>query len=322
MKHLFLIHSNTVFLSALGAINYEGMESSDIIFFYARNFSSDYTPKDISVYDVSKEYSWAQNRDSNYNPYKLHRLVKDMDAAIDKYVAKEYIAYVPHTIGPCQPIITNKYCKGIRLMQEGAFTFYGKKHKVFNIFIKNLLFSNKRVWFQSSWDIPKSRKSKIKIQKTYATNKKYFEQEHNANHIVIKWPKIVDERLSFPKGTNFFLFESAIELKQIDKRHYLIGCERLIKDSNVKKCYIKFHPNQREENVNEILALFEGVDYTVFSLNVPFELIISSNSNLNLYGFSTSLIKFGEDYGHHVVNYTQLLCELSRDFKKYIDSMC
>ncbi len=321
MKHLFIIHSNTVFLSALGTIDYEKIDYNDIVFFYARNFVSEFTPKGIAVFDITNEYSLSQQKDSNYNRKKLSLLVKLLDKTLENNVGTDFIAYVPHTIGPFQPIITNPLCKEVRLIQEGAFSFYKLKNKVFNIFIKNLLFSNDRVWFQSSWNIPPKRKRCFNLTKTYAITKEYFSAESDAQHIIIKWPKFSDNRLLFPKGTNFFLFESAIELKQIDKKSYLQGCEELIRDSHVKECYVKFHPNQKEENIKEILKLFNDIDVKRFEIQVPFELVIASNSRLNLYGFSTSLIKFGEDYGHNVMNYTSVLCQLSRNFNSYIKSM-
>ena len=191
-------------------------------------------------------------------------------------------------------------------------------------FVKNVLFSNKRQWFQSSWFIPKFKQKQIRISKTYAINPSYFEPLKESQNIVIKWPKIIDKRLIFPAGTCFFLFDAGVELKLIEKDSYLAGCKKLIADCDKKNCYVKFHPYQSNEMKNIILSYFDefGIKYTEFTIDVPFELVISSNIGLEMYGFHTSLISFAEDINnnHIIYNYTSYLCKLSKSFNDYMSN--
>ena len=319
MKHIFLIHSNTVLLSALGAIEYEGIPRKDILFLYSRHFSSTIVDNDIQVIDISDMFDLSNERDFVYNYSKHSKIIRLADQLICNFTKDKYIAYVPHFTLPIFTVfISNRQCIATCLLQEGAFSFFGKPTEKVKTWVKNALFSSNRIWWLTTWDMPKRWEKHIKLKKTYAIDTAFF-SPLCAENIIIKWPHIDNEKLIFPENTNFFIFESAVEQSFLSIEQYVECCNKLIEDSGVTKCYLKFHPAQTEAHKKEIEKLFDNIDYELFDNSIPFELVLCSSKNLNLYGFSTSLLKFGKNLGHHVTSYLDMMCSASPKFKTHIE---
>lgn len=320
MKHVFLIHSNTVLLSALGAIAYEKIPHEDILFLYLRHFTSSIVHDNIKSVDISGLHALSVEKGFPYKIFKHKKLINAADLLIEREVKGEYTAYVPHVSSPIFIVFATKSnCKSVNLLQEGAFSFFGIPTERKKNWIKNFFFANKRFWWETTWDIPDKKSNILNVRKSYATNAEFFSPLQDVENVIIKWPAINDKRFFFPEQTNFFLFESAVEQCFISIDDYLQCIKRLIFDSDVKECYLKFHPGQRKENVERIIELFEGISWKIVDNSIPFELILSSSKKLNLYGFSTSLLKFGEDLGHNVTSYMELMCQKSKTFKNHIN---
>lgn len=319
MKHVFLIHSNTVLLSALGAIVYEKLNYDDVIFLFSRNFKSTFVNKGILVKDITAIIDIASSKGFNYNFFKQRKFIKTIDRFLEKEVKDIFVMYVPHAAAPFCVFLTNKNRLYSCLLQEGAYSFFNNPTMNAKIHLKNFLFSNNRLWWTSSWDIPSQKKKIVNLKKTYAIDNSYFKALSESENIIINWPSVKDNRFLYPEKTCFFIFDTAIEEGFASTDNYLFCCRRLISESGVKKCFLKFHPAQRTENIDKINALFEGVDAELVDNTIPFEIILTSSRNLNLYGFSTSLLRFGSMLGHHVTSYMELLRGVST--KKYHDHL-
>lgn len=320
MKHVFLIHSNTVLLSALGAIECEKICKNDILFLYSRHFTSSIVDRNILTIDISQLHLLSTNAQFVSSFSEHRRLIRGADDLIEKYVNDEFEIYIPHYSSPIFTVfLTNKLCKSTNLLQEGAFSFFGKPTRIVKTYIKNAVFGSNRIWWGTTWDMPKGKENIIKLRKTYAIDTKFFAPLEQAEHVIVKWPRIKDNRFIFPEYSNFLLFESAVEQSFLTIDEY-VGCiNKLMDENHINNCFLKFHPGQLEKNVNRILHLFDGINYKIIDNSIPFELILSSNRNLNLYGFSTSLLKFGEDMGHHVTSYLDVMCQVSERFRIHIE---
>ena len=244
---------------------------------------------------------------------------------MEDFISSDYEVYVPHTGSRVfQALITNKYCIATNWLQEGAYSFFFKSlADPARVRRYNLFFSSSRFWYQENWGFSKKMAKIIKPHNAYALSESLFEplKVHNVMVKRIFWPKIEGKVMSLPRGSNVFLFESAIELGLIEKKVYMDGCRELIKASGVTECYVKFHPNQTQENIQEIISMFDGISYKYCPNDYPFELIMSSSDNLSLYGFTTSLLKFGEDMGHVVFRKDEFLRQRSHRFSEYCQSL-
>ena len=325
MKHIFIIHSNTVLLSALGAIENEKIEHEDVLFLYGRNFTSNIVPADIFVKDVSSEYKMFDEKGIVGRRKQLKEYYKITDALIESLVTDFYEVYIPHS-GPhfFQAFMTHPLCKGVSWLQEGAYSFFDKPlSKPYRVLLFNILFSSKRCWYQLNWSISWFSKWRFKPHKSYALDHVFFKplDKFGVENVAIQWPKYEGSQYQLEDNASVFLFESAVELGFIDLGTYINGCRLLIEESGVKECYVKFHPNQKKENIEKILSLFKGIKTKECPHGVPFELIMGSSKYLNLFGFTTSLLKFGEMLGHHVIRKDKYLVEHSESFARYYSAM-
>lgn len=325
MKHIFIIHSSTVLLSALGVIELDNIKHKDVIFLYGRNFTTSIKPNDIVSYDVSSEYNFWKENGLIGRRTKIKQEVKKIDDLIDRLTCEEYFAYVPHTgTHFFQSFVTNKHCIRVNWIQEGAYAFFTKPiADPFRVFIFNILFSTKRTWYQLNWDIPFHSRKRFKMGNAYALNDEFFKplERFGVTSICITWPRFDNIDAELPQGSHIFLFESAVELGLVEKETYIAGCKELIKMCKSKSCFVKFHPNQNNENIKDIRELFKGMSVRDCRDDIPFELIMATSQNLNLYGFTTSLLKFGEDLGHNVISLKDFLINNSQSFKSYYNSM-
>lgn len=317
MKHVFIIHSNTVLLSALGAIEYEKIKKEDIFFLYARNFSSSIVDKGIKKKDIGNIYTLSRtNFTINICAHK--KIIKVVDEFIKCEIGEDYVLYIPHAGIPFCIFATNKRCQYTCFLQEGAYGFFDYNFS-YKVLLKNIFFSNIRMWWNSTWDIPPKRRKSVNLRKTYAISKDIFEALDYTDNVIIKWPRIDDPRLCFPSESDFYLFDSCVEQKYVSLDDYIECCKLLVDEGKNNISYIQFHPAQDKETKRKILLLFQNKNYTILDGTVPFELILSSNSKLNLFGFSTSLLKFGEDMGHNITCKISMIYEKSnRRFKKHI----
>lgn len=320
MKYVFVIHSNTVLLSALGAIEYEHFMFEDCIFLYGRHFKSSIVPDSIETHDISDIYfdtlKWYEIHTKKYSYYQ-----KRMDDFFDSIIKDEFEVFLPHMgMMIYQTMMTNPSCRGCNILQEGAFSHFGKLDRPWRVWLYNKLFSTNRRWYHLSWQLPSNAHGLFKPHKTYSLNADFFKPFTTFENIVIKWPQIEDESFIYPVDTNVFLFESAVELGFVEKGIYLKACKILISQCDSNNCMVKFHPNQSPDNIKDILKLFEGKTVTECRADIPFELVMACSKKLKLYGFSTSLLTFGQDLGHSVLRLENYLINNSKKYRKYYAS--
>lgn len=323
MKHVFVIHSNVVLLSALGTIDFLKLSHSSILFLYGRHFQSSIVKNDIKTIDISDIYFKYPKLSLRCNPFQYKRYFSEIDSIINNIIKDDYEIYLPHFgMVIYQALMTNKKCNGINILQEGAYSYFSRPYaNPLRVRLLNLFFSSPRRWFQKNWNLPLSIAKRMPIHKSFAISKDFFEPLNGFEHIVIKWPHIDDDRCFLPKGSHVFLFESAVELDQIEKDVYFAGCKKLIETCSVSNCYVKFHPNQNKNNIRTILEMFNSIHVSIIPDDVPFEITMANSSDLTLYGFTTSLLKFGELLGHNVIRKDDFLKINSRKFAYYCAAM-
>lgn len=129
MKHVFVVHSHTVFLSAYGAIEKLGLKNDEVIFLYGRNYQISCIDVPYRIYDVDNLY-YYQKTVSYYfvNHFCRIKHQRMVDEFIENNVDDDFFLYIPHTGFPFfQILLTNSRCKGLNLLQESAFSYFERE---------------------------------------------------------------------------------------------------------------------------------------------------------------------------------------------------
>lgn len=171
MKHVFIIHGHTLFLTALGTIDYLSLDIKDVVFLYGRNYkNSVYNPL-CKIIDVSALYKSLQTgREILLNKSYRRRKIEEVDELVNRTIGEEYILYAPHfAFAFFQLLYTNNLCREACYIQEGgipfkkaystSFPFYMRiGYKIVNHFI----LSDERLRTPRRWYIEGFRQSKKK----------------------------------------------------------------------------------------------------------------------------------------------------------------
>lgn len=322
MKHIFLVHSHTLFLTALGVIEHENIKNEDVIFIFSRNYHN-ILPFDYECYDMSEEVegsyyimlSWSR-RHFGVSKSQRDKIVNCFDEFIVRHAPDGYFLYVCHLQAFANQILaTNPKCKNCFFIQEGGRVMRpdltGKIKWFCRLYNYIFLHNEKRIWKMTNW-FPNAQTSYNKPITAYAFDKTYFGNAPRKT-IMVKWPKLkldIDINPQYP----IFLTEGAVELGQIDAPLYEKSLKKLIEEYSGDHNYIKFHPKNSAKAKSKYISYFNDLGKTVEELpmDVPFELILTNFEGLQLYGFGTSLLFYGQALGHKVVSKEEYLLSSAR----------
>lgn len=319
MKHVFVIHSHITFLVAMGTVNLLKLSQSQVIFLYGRNYRISCIKVPYKTIDISSFYRPSPTY--LFNCFQQWKYIRKVDKFISNEIADSYYVYIPHTgFEIFQILLTHPLCKGLNLIQEGAVTYFTRRVKWKSVAKNIITIFNKRTWYQSNWFIPNHFYREKETIRTFACNETFFLPLNKARNFVIKLPSY-PLNIQIQETNPVFVFETAVEVKLIDRDIYMEACRKMIRECARENNYIKFHPNQSEANKETIRSFFAGVHYQELSMDIPFELILSSYANLTVCGFTSSLMFFAKELGHGTKNYTSELTKRSRKFASYVHSM-
>lgn len=322
MKHIFLIHSHTLFLTSIGVIEKENLAKEDVIFLYSRNYNNS-LPYSFESYDLSKEiedtyyiiFSWSRR---NFWFNKKHRdvSVQFFDSFLAEHAPGGFILYACHLQSFANQIIaTNRLCKECFYIQEGGRVMTPDITTRVKWFCRlyNFIFlhGEKRIWKMTNW-FPNENTPYRKPITAYAFDKAYFCDVPKETKMV-SWPRIdvdIELKINWP----MFLLEGAVELGQVDRKTYMEAVDRLVGMYAKKDNYIKFHPKQSNKIKLEFKGMFEkrGLCVEELPMSIPFELIVANFKDLDLYGFGTSLLFYGQAFGHRVTAHEEWLMGSAR----------
>lgn len=323
MKHVFLIHSHTVFLTAIGVISRLHLDADNIIFVYFRNYNNSIVPVSYPIIRLDEEYDIA-NHLSAFKYCQWKELIKRIDSVINTKIKDEYILYTSHAGSHFfQTFITHPNCSQFNYIQEGALafdnllsdriSFKSLVYDLFNIIIFPL--NHKRIWCSYKWTLNKDVAIAKKTPVCFAISEKIFEKLLYTT-IIVEWPKVDPEYLidnRFP----IFVFESAVEQGLVEKDKYLLCIRQLIETKAAQKNYLKFHPYQSTTNRKDIVDLFREYNLGVEILpdSIPFELFLTFYSNLKVVGFRSSLLVYAQQLGHKTFSKEFDLRKMSRKYR-------
>ena len=327
MKHVFIIHSHTLFLTAIGTIESLSLEDNKIIFLYARNYKNDIFTVPYKIIDISNLYRSFQVGNKLFWNRKFRKTkIKEVDSFIKLQICEKYIFYAPHYAFPLfQVFYTNVLCESGCYLQEGGIPFkkaysieFSILKKIYYFIMNYVIIRDGRVVLPNKWYI-KGFLSKQKKVLAFSISKDFFRYLPAEIHIV-SWPKI-QQNLGFSSLYPFFIFDGYVNNHRIERDVYLNKCKDLIEKESKEMNYIKFHPVQDIKEREEILSFFpSGKSFQIINDGIPFEIILLSYGNIVVIGFDSSLLYFARDLGHTVRSYRDWLL-VSTKFQEYISSL-
>ena len=292
VKHVFVIGSHTPYLTAIGVINKLELKHEDVVFVLGRHYKCFDQPKDIKVCDMSHLYFRLLR---NLTPWNCKAYVKKIDDFIEENVGEDYILYMCHLLSyPNQSMATNPLCKEVKFIQEGIIDMCvgNPKHRItLKGIIGNTFYMNfGRTWKTDYWD--DYRCGVRHASETFAITPSLF-NKLDCKHTLVDWPKM-NIPLTLADDGIYFVFESLVEQRNIEKHIFMEATEKMIRKYAGKHNYVKYHPFQKQENKDYITSLFSKCGTTVEMLpdNVPFEMILATQPHMKVCGFTTSLIFF------------------------------
>ncbi len=327
MKHLFVIHSHTNFLTAMGTINYLNLKEEEVSIAWSRNYKNILYNSDC----VTEDLSWATEYPILRKLFNHRKDIIKIDRQIDILTkGDDYILYAPH---PSETLfallLTNSHCVGFNYLQEGALIMKGlfqKRKKSFEYcmydYIVKYFYGGRLYGARNTWDIP-SFKELRKTPECFAISDDIFDGSNYKTNI-IKWPSYnIPDKYSIDPSYPCFITESFIEKDVVEKEVYLNLYKELIETKGKEYNYIKFHPAQWEETKKEITQLFENAGKKVKELpaNFPFEVYLSSYKNMTVCGFRSSLVVFAGQLGHDSYSLEKELRIQSAKYNKWREEM-
>ncbi len=330
MKHVFLIHSHTICLTALGVIDRLKLKVEDVVFVYWRHYKNSLNLP-YRHYDMSKEIeasyhiilSWSRKH-FLINKKNRDTVVGLYDKFIETEVGERYYLYSPQLSQVyIQIFATNPNCEEVFFIQEGGRAMYSFLEQpnmpVFDWYNRLFLRNEKRFWKQTGWFPAKTARYRKPIV-AYAFDKEYFGDKPSKT-IMVKWPSFPLD-LDIDTSRPIFTLEGAVELGQIERSVYVKAVEKLIDTCAKDRNYIKFHPMQSAEIKAVYLDMFRqrGLEVEELPMDTPFELIVSSFKNLTVCGFGTSLLFFAKAFGHTYISQEENLMS-SRLYRRYCKNL-
>lgn len=310
MKHLFYIHSHTLYLTAIGVIESLELKPDDVVLVYSRGYKNAFKTYNFSGFDISEVNS--KERKNSFDLQFLKTLIHEIDDKLADNVGGEFIAYLPHTGRFVMQVISSHFnCVKINFIEEGVVC-YAENSQVRGFSLKelvrsilNLRITSRRFWYTEFIFFPKVKK-KLDIETFGISNETFKHLTYKKN--IVKWPEIECEynlEIQYP----IFVFEAAIEMGIVSKENYLKATEDLILNNASDKNYIKFHPNQNVENTKLICEYFKRLGKEIIELpnDIPFECFLLKYSGLTVVGFGSSLILYAKNNGHKVITYESKL---------------
>lgn len=326
MKHVFIVNSHTTFLSSLGVIDLLNIPDKDVVLLFARNYKNSIYKLPYKTFNVDNLYYSSEIVYKTNDQGKILEKVAEVKNVINKVIDGFFHLYVPNFCNPFVCLLYSSWkCRRISFIQEAAqsvvksyiadITIWKAIKRSIKI-ILGIIPYWKRInpcYYRNDYLFFKQ-----KSMYTYAINNKIFEG-FNAVNRIIRWPIIpINSQLDYSAA--FFIVDGWVQNKMCEKDVFLSLMYKLIQENALSKNYIKFHPNQTDEEKEIIINYFQELDfrYEILDSSIPFELIITSTQNLKIIGMGSALCFFAKDLNHNVVCHDDWCYEKSKLFKQHI----
>lgn len=313
MKHIFLIHSNITYLSALGVICKNELREEDVLVISKYDIGID---KPIQTHYLRSPYKtrWM------FNPNKY------VDSFIKKHIGNEsYIAYLEAMTFIGKIVVSNPKCVGFHFIEEGSSSmqlpelkwltydeqneldtplrYDGCKRRLKDIiqllsglsirtlglpYMPHAYYHVKGTYFYGfGKDAFEGANVYHELSWKSITNRYTFNKRYNLNNSVI-WLSTTPEHGN-PEIINVESYIHAIENKLIPH----------LKSHGISHIFIKFHPVELIETKEKEMELFRqnGIDFEIIDDRTLMEIELMDTDGITIYCVMTSLVKYALQMG-------------------------
>lgn len=318
MKHLFFVHSNITYLSALGVICKDNLPLSEV------KIISTHFVIDSPIAVERIQFRTFGSALIHFELLSWLNLYKSVSIQIDQLVeGDQYIAYVPSVPFPVNILITHPCCVKFNFIEEGLsnYIFSLPLETVCQLPATNSFYFNMKDLLVDS--ISNYRQGGSRINRLPYLYDLYncvagiafygfFEQTFvnvEKNKVQIDLDTIVNrfymhylDSLDVRDGDMILLGTTAT-----DKSLYLSRIEHCIQSLQcTDNLWVKFHPREAEDTKIKILEMInrQGIPYTVLNRDVMVEVILARKKNLTVFGALSSLNLYAGLLGHKSYDYS------------------
>lgn len=316
MKYIFHIHSQINVLVASLIVKHENYKREDVLFLCFREV---FPPEELGNICIMLDKCYYHKYNSIRYFYKFHFLrnnkqISYIDEIINTFIKKEsFTYYVPHCKNPLYSVIINhNQCEQVHYIEDGADNYLSLNsltvkfplsihwgHRLFSSVFKFIpaIHVDRIVQYTNLYtDIGKS------ISKCYTINEQGFQQGLNQNVRVLPLEQnIINLFQTSINYLNAFVFDAVVEQKVMSEKTLFSFFLRFIKDNPNfinEGISIKFHPAQGDSSKSLIVDILKEqvVPFEILSPDVNFEVFLTSNNSIKIFGIGSSLLKYSKIY--------------------------
>lgn len=319
MKQVFCVQSHITFLIAKTIIREEKFDKSNVVFIITRN----YCHIDIEGFtkiDLSREHENISEKTLLQRFFSHISSCKKIDDKIKREIGEHFVLYLPlirnHFF---QILATNEFCRTVNMVEEGVSAYASnmvsleneqgiKKafKNIFNTLSKALKY---RMFFTSHYDI--SCLTNINNSVFYCLSDRAFSSISKPKRVLDLCKNItLSSRSKFElKSNTVLVLEGAVEQNNLSLNVFLSGINEIIKHIDTNRIHVKYHPVQSSENILKIKNIFEKNKIEAFEIpqKIAFEDILIESKNLDVYGFSSSLLLYTKILGSSPYVFEEIL---------------
>ncbi|MCZ4407254.1 polysialyltransferase family glycosyltransferase [Cryomorphaceae bacterium 1068] len=299
MRHVFYLHSHITAIVCQGVIDHLNLSEQQVQLILQSNYANQlpsffdkYVKKicGVLVHKKSKTARIGRKVRPLLESFYLDRQARKITPVED------YTLYLPQDkISLFRYLIFQPYCVKYYYIEEGLSCYdssnFGEP-KVFhpkNVFTKNLLPLGGMYKGQYLYNrFPGNTGA-------YALGKEAFPNEMNVCPITVEIPENYKVQL---EAGNLFIFGALMRYGMIPKSMGDKYFQCVLSVLKKKSFYVKFHPNQEEEEIKEIkyLMKMEGIRYQEIPTDCVLEYELMSK-RISVYGFVSSLLFYNQILG-------------------------
>ncbi len=309
MKHIFVVHSPLTYVVSLGVIYKEQIKEEDVIIISTNYYQKEPIEVKIIKMPTKKDIFFRFRIGDWFNP------IRYMFGEIDKMTKGEkFFAYISEFSDLEKIFVIHPNRKSFSFIEEGSRSYLG------SFSFDNFLFPYNKQSFLLSF----RQRLRMVLLALRGYGQKYLTIPYfyNCYHGIedVKYYCITPIAFPYEKGKILINIRDVFNYYQIGKNFSIednsfvwVGypdelvlslikdkCVPYLKENNIKKIFVRFHPRDSLLLQKETISLFnkEGIETQIIEKNIIFEFVLLDSKNLTLMGYNSTLLYMAPYMNH------------------------